>query len=190
VNQNHSEGRTSDEAVLVQRAIWHDAEAFGRLYDMHVDRVYRHIYYRVGNEQDAEDLTQQVFLKAWQAIDRYKKTASPFIAWLMTVSHNLVVDFFRTRKDNAYLEAEVLADGSASSPERAAEASFEQRRLRRAILQLGGDEQQVVILRFMEGFEFSEIASLMGKKEGNVRVILHRALVKLRNILEKESKWS
>jgi len=190
VNQNRSEGQTSDEAMLVQRAIGHDAEAFGRLYDMHVDRVYRHIYYRVGNEADAEDLTQQVFLKAWQAIDRYRKTASPFIAWLMTVSHNLVVDFYRTKKDKAYLEAEALANDSTSSPERAAEASFEQQRLRRAILQLGGDEQQVVILRFMEGFEFAEIAPILKKKEGNVRVILHRALVKLRNILEKEQKQS
>ena len=190
MNQNRSEGQTSDEAMLVQRAIGHDAEAFGRLYDMNVDRVYRHIYYRVGNEQDAEDLTQQVFLKAWQAIHRYKKTASPFVAWLMTISHNLVVDFYRARKDTVHLEAEVLADGSALSPEQAAEASFEQQRLRRAILQLGGDEQQVVILRFIEGFEFSEIASLMKKKEGNVRVILHRALVKLRDILEKEKKQS
>jgi len=63
VDQNHSEGRTSDEAMLVQRAIGHDAEAFGKLYDMHVDRVYRHIYYRVGNEQDAEDLTQPLDIK-------------------------------------------------------------------------------------------------------------------------------
>ena len=188
MNQKRSEEQKSDEAMLVQRAIGHDTEAFGRLYDMNVDRVYRHIYYRVGNEADAEDLTQQVFLKAWQAIDRYKRTVSPFIAWLMTISHNLVVDFYRTKKDRAYIEAEVLADGSALSPEQATEASFEQQRLRRAILQLGGDEQQVVILRFIEGFEFSEIASLMKKKEGNVRVILHRALVKLRNILEKEKK--
>jgi len=185
---NRSEEQISDEAMLVQRAIGYDAEAFGRLYDMHVDRVYRHIYYRVGNEQDAEDLTQQVFLKAWQAIHGYKKTASPFIAWLMTVSHNLVVDFYRTKKDRAYLEAEVLADGSTSSLEQTAEASLEQQRLNKAILQLGNDEQQVVILRFMEGFEFAEIAALMDKKEGNVTVILHRALVKLRSILEKERK--
>jgi len=190
VNRNRSEEPTSDEVTLVQRAIGHDREAFGRLYDMHVDRVYRHIYYRVGNEQDTEDLTQQVFLKAWQAIHRYKKAASPFIAWLMTISHNLVVDFYRTRKDTAYLEAEVLASDAASSPERTAEASFEQQRLRRAILQLGGDEQQVIILRFIEGFEFAEIASVLKKKEGNVRVILHRALVKLRNILEKDKKQS
>jgi RNA polymerase sigma factor (sigma-70 family) len=190
VNQNRSEGQISDEAILVQRAISHDPEAFGRLYDMHVDRVYRHIYYRVGNEQDAEDLTQQVFFKAWQAIDRYKKTASPFVAWLMTISHNLVVDFYRTKKDKVYLEAEVLADGPASSPEQAAETSFEQQRLRKAILKLGSDEQQVIILRFIEGFEFAEIASVLKKKEGNVRVILHRALVKLRNILEKDKKQS
>jgi RNA polymerase sigma-70 factor (ECF subfamily) len=104
----------------------------------------------------------------------------------MTISHNVIVDFHRTRRDKADLETETLADDPASRPEQTAEAGFEQRRLRRVILQLGSDEQQVVVLRFMEGFEFREIASVMGKKEGNVRVILHRALVKLRNILEKE----
>ena len=183
---NHSERQAQDEIILVQRAVGHDADAFGKLYDMHIDRVYRHIYYRVGNQTDAEDLTQQAFLKAWQAIGRYKKTASPFIAWLMTISHNLVVDFYRTRKDKAYIEAEVLANYSTSSPEQAAEVSFREQRLRRAILQLSADEQQVVTLRLMEGFQFAEIASLLKKKEGNIRVILHRALVKLRNILEKE----
>jgi RNA polymerase sigma-70 factor (ECF subfamily) len=188
VQQKGSTGQTSDEAVLVQRAMGRDPEAFGRLYDMYVDRIYRHIYYRVGNEHDAEDLTQQVFLKAWQVIDRYEKTASPFIAWLITIGHNLVVDFHRTNKDKAYLEAEVLASDPASSPEYMAEASLEQQRLRRAISQLGGDEQQVVVLRLVEGFEFSEIACLLNKKEGNVRVILHRALVKLRDILEKEGR--
>lgn len=188
MHRDRSEEPISDEAELVQRAMGHDPEAFGRLYDIHVDRVYRHIYYRLGNEQDAEDLTQQVFLKAWQAIPRYKKTASPFVAWLMTISHNLVVDSYRTRKDTAYLEAEILADGPASNPEQAAERTLEQQRLRRAILELSSDEQQVVILRFIEGFQFSEIASVLKKKEGNVRVILHRALVRLRTILENDKK--
>jgi RNA polymerase sigma factor (sigma-70 family) len=186
VNLNQDEVQTSDEIALVQRAIRHDTEAFGKLYDIHVDRIYKHIYYRMGNETDAEDLTQQVFLKAWQAIHRYKRTESPFVAWLMTISHNVIVDFHRTRRDKADLETETLADDPASRPEQTTEAGFEQRRLRRVILQLGSDEQQVVVLRFMEGFEFREIASVIGKKEGNVRVILHRALVKLRNILEKE----
>jgi RNA polymerase sigma factor (sigma-70 family) len=190
VNQNPHEGQTSDEIALVWKAVDHDTEAFGQLYDIHVDRIYRHIYYRVGNETDSEDLTQQVFLKAWEAIHKYRSTTSPFIAWLMTISHNLVVDFHRTRKDKAPVEAETLADDAAPGPEQTAEARFEQQRLRRAILQLGSDEQQVVVLRFMEGFEFREIAHIMGKKEGNVRVILHRALIKLRNILEKEKSGS
>lgn len=190
MNGKPAEGYVPDEATLVQRAIGRDAGAFGQLYDMHVDRVYRHVYHRVGNRADAEDVTQQVFLRAWQAIDRYKKTGSPFVAWLMTISHNLVVDFYRTAKDRAFVEAEALADSPASSPERVAEMGFEQQRLRRAILQLSGDEQRVVVLRFMEGFEFTEIACVLNKKEGNIRVILHRALVKLRDILAKEQQRS
>jgi len=183
-------GQTSDETILVQQAIGRDAVAFGRLYDIHVDRVYRHVYYRVGNQADAEDLTQQVFLKAWQAIGRYRRRASPFIAWLLTISHNLVVDFYRTRQDRAYLEIEALPGDAASNPERAAEASLDQARLRRAILQLRDDEQRVVIMRFMEGFEYAEIASALNKKEGSMRVILHRALLKLRAILENEGSES
>lgn len=183
--QNHPDELTSEEAILVQRAIGHDAEAFGKLYDMHINRLYRHVYYRVGNKADAEDLTQQVFLKAWRAIGRYKKTANPFVAWLMSISHNLVIDFYRTRKAESYLDVDFIAHDPAPGPEQAAEASFEQQRLRRAILHLRGDEQQAVMLRFIEGFEFKEIASLLGKKEGNIRVILHRALVRLRRLLEK-----
>jgi len=183
------EGHTQieeNDALLIQRAISRDADAFGKLYDMYVDRVYRHFYYRVGNVADAEDLTQQVFLKAWQAIGRYKKTASPFLAWLMTISHNLVVDYYRTKKDKTYLDAEVTADDSALSPERIAEAHFDQRHLRRAILQLRSDQQQIILLRFVEGFRHAEIASSLGKSEGAIRVTLHRALARLRQILEKE----
>ena len=183
----HAETK-ADDALLIQRAISRDPDAFGRLYDMYVDRVYRHLYYRVGNVADAEDLTQQVFLKAWQAINRYKKTASPFLAWLMTISHNLVVDFYRTKKDKAYLDVEVVVDDSTPSPERVTEDRFKQQQLRKAILQLRGDEQQVVLLRFIEGFRHAEIASSLGKSEGAIRVKMHRALARLRQILEKEGE--
>ena len=185
--EEHAEAK-ADDAQLIQRAIGRDPDAFGRLYDMYVDRVYRHLYYRVGTVTDAEDLTQQVFVKAWQAIDRYKRTTSPFLAWLITISHNLVVDFYRTKKEKTYLDAEVVADDLASSPARVTEARFDQQQLRQAILKLHGEQQQVVLLRFIEGFGYEEIASLMGKKEGTIRVIQHRALAKLRQILEKEVK--
>jgi len=177
---------SSDIDLLVERAIDGDADAFGRLYDMHVDRVYRHMYYRVGNIQDAEDLTQQVFLRAWQAIGRYKKTSSPFPAWLMRIGHNLVIDFYRSKKDKAYLDFEIAASDSYSSPERVAEIEFDQRQLRRAILRLPADQQQVILMSFIEGFSYAEIASTLGKSQGAIRVIQHRALKKMRHILEEE----
>ena len=170
---------------LVYRAKDGDADAFGRLYDMYVDRVYRHVYYRVGNIADAEDLTQQVFIKAWQAIGRYKKTASPFLAWLIKISHNLVIDFYRSNKAKTYPDFDAVASAPESGPEHLAETHFDQQRIRRAILELPGDQQQVVLMRFIEDFSYPEIAASLGKSEGAVRVIQHRALARLRRILEK-----
>ena len=174
-----------DVDLLVGKAIEGNAEAFGRMYDMYVDRVYRHIYYRVGSVSDAEDLTQQVFLKAWQAIHRYRKTTSPFLAWLIRISHNLVIDFYRSRKTKTYLDFDVVASEPESSPEHLVETHFNQQQMRRTILELPGDQQQVILMRFIEGFSYPEIAASLGKSEGAVRVIQHRALIKLRKILEK-----
>ena len=175
----------SEIDLLVEKATNGDANAFGRLYDMHVDRVYRHAYYRVGNVADAEDLTQQVFIKAWQAIHRYKKTASPFLAWLIKISHNLIVDFYRSKKAETFLDFDMFASKSDTDTEYLAEMHFDQQQIRKAILELPRDQQQVIMMRFIEGFPYSEIASSLDKSEGAVRVILHRSLKSLRKILEK-----
>ncbi|MCD6568491.1 MAG: sigma-70 family RNA polymerase sigma factor [Dehalococcoidia bacterium] len=173
--------------LLIERAKSDDTDAFGKLYDMYVDRIYRHVYYRVGNAADSEDLTQEVFMKAWQAIGRYRITDTPFLAWLMRISHNLIVDSYRKKKrDESYLDDDSWIIDSAPTPEEAAELGYDRRRLRRAILRLHGDQQQVLIMHFIEGFTYTEIASSLGKKEGAVRVIQHRALTRLRQILEKE----
>jgi len=176
---------SSEIERLVDKAIGGDGNAFGRLYDMHVDRVYRHIYYRVSNTADAEDLTQQVFIRAWQAIGRYKKTASPFLAWLIRISHNLVIDFYRSKKSDAHIDFDMVSTKPESDPEHMAEASFNRQEIRQAINKLKGDQQQVILMRFIEDFSYSEIAAALGKSEGAVRVILHRGLAKLKTILEK-----
>jgi len=170
---------------LVSRAIDGDGDAFGRLYDMHVDRVYRHIYYRVSNNADAEDLTQQVFFKAWQAISRYKKTASPFLAWLIKISHNLVIDFYRAKKSETYIDFDVVDTKPETDPEHLAEVHFNQQQIRQSILKLHGDQQQVILMRFIEDFSYAEIAASLGKSEGAIRVILHRGLARLRKIMGK-----
>ena len=185
MQENKNTIATADIDQLVDKAIGGDADAFGRLYDMYVDRVYRHIYYRVGNITDAEDMTQQAFIKAWEAIGRYKKTASPFLAWLIRISHNLVIDFYRSNKARTYLDFDLVDTSESSNPEHEVETKFDQQQVRRAIFELPGDQQQVVTMRFIEGFSYSEVAASLGKSEGAVRVILHRALARLRKILEK-----
>src|SRR5439155_10717156 len=93
-----------DEAYLVARAVERDAAAFGRLYEAYLDRIFRYVYFRVGSTSDAEDLTEQVFLKAWEAIDRYQPRGTPFTAWLYRLAHNLVIDYYRSRRPTTPLE--------------------------------------------------------------------------------------
>ena len=175
---------TANIDLLINGAVSGNADDFGSLYDLHVDRVYRHIYYRVGNTKDAEDLTQQVFLKAWKAIGRYQKTGSPFLAWLMRISHNLVIDFYRSKKDVTYLDSEIDFKDPDAGPEQLAEAQFDQQQIRKVILRLPDEQQQVILMSFIEGFTYSEIAASLGKSEGNIRVIVHRALKRMKQIME------
>jgi len=176
---------TSDIEKLVDRAKNGDGEAFGGLYDMYVDRVYRHIYYRVSNSADAEDLTQQAFIKAWQAVRKYKKSGSSFLAWLIKISHNLVIDFYRARKSEAHIDFDIVATRPETDPAHLAEDQFSQQEVRQAISKLNGDQQQVILMRYIEDFSYAEIATALGKNEGAIRVILHRGLVKLKTVLEK-----
>ncbi len=169
---------------LVKKASGGDAEAFGALYDHFVDLIYRHIYYRVGNVHDAEDLTQQVFLKAWKALGKYRKK-SAFGAWLMTISRNLLIDHYRARKRNESIDERYDLENRDPGPEELAEASSEQERMSRIIGRLPDDQRQVIIMRFIEGYEYHEIARTMSKKEGAIRVIQHRALKKLHELLEE-----
>jgi len=175
----------SEAETLVEHAASGDTEAFGRLYDMYADRVYRHIYYRTSNVEDARDLTQEVFLKAWQGLPKYKPTKTPFLGWLFTISHNRVIDYYRTKKDYAHLNEELVMEDREKTPEKLVEDQFTQQEVRRAILQLPEDQQQVILMSFIEGLEYNEIAAALNKSEGNIRVIVHRALKKMREIMDK-----
>lgn len=169
--------------TLVERAVHGDTEAFGRLYDIYADRVYRHIYYRTSNVKDAQDLTQEVFIKAWQGLPKYKRTKTPFAGWLFTISHNRIIDYYRTKKDYVYLNNETSIKDHNKSPEKLVDEEFTQQEIREVILQLPEDQRQVILMSFIEGFKYSDIAATLNKSEGNIRVIVHRALRKMREIL-------
>ena len=172
------------EGLLIQQAIEGRRAAFAALYDKCVGQVYRHVYYRVSSRSDAEDITQEVFIRAWKAISRYKKTGAPFVAWLIVIAHNLIVDYYKARKKFVSLdETEVSSQSDETSPEAMTDASLNRSYIRSAILKLKGDKQKVILMRFIDGFSYAEIAKALNKSEGAVRVIQYRALNDLRHML-------
>ncbi|MGD9142949.1 MAG: sigma-70 family RNA polymerase sigma factor [Dehalococcoidia bacterium] len=179
---------TENVNPLVEKAIGGDAESFGRLYDIFINKVYQYVYYRVSNKEDTEDITQQVFIKAWKAINKYKITSKPFIAWLLRISRNLIIDFYRSKKAMVYINSEFEIPGAEKSPEHLAESEYDQRVLRNIIQKLPYEQQQVIMMKFIEGYTYSEISASLNKSEGAVRVIQHRALKKMQGILEEEKQ--
>jgi RNA polymerase sigma-70 factor (ECF subfamily) len=174
------------EEGLIASAAGGDEAAFTKLYDHYFDRIYRHICYRVGQTQDAEDLTQQVFLQAWRALGRYQQTGSPFVAWLLTIAHNAVVSYYRRTKNVKSLDLEVMDWPSEERVDHQAETRVEYQRVRRVLQRLKPEHQQIIVMRFLEDLSHRDIATALGKSEANVRVMQHRALHELRKMLDKE----
>jgi RNA polymerase sigma-70 factor (ECF subfamily) len=173
-----------EERRLVLRAVERDAEAFADLYDRHVVRVYRHIYYLVNDAREAEDLTAQTFLKAWEAIDRYKERGAPIVAWLLRIAHNLTVSYLRSKRDHGTLEETFIDQKLHRNPEEALEQATDEDSVRQAIMRLREEQRQVIILRFVEELDYREVAQVIGKSVPAVRVIQHRALGNLRKIMQ------
>jgi RNA polymerase sigma-70 factor, ECF subfamily len=189
----HAGSRVSfheSEDYLVQQAIAGDAAAFATLYDICVDRVYKHVFYRVSSHADAEDITQECFTRAWKAIGRYKKTGAPFVAWLIAISDRLAVDHYRKRRKLVQQDAEYFEplEGSSLDPADQVEMDFEAGVVRKAVMRLGGDKQRVVLMYFIDGLSHREIARHLSKSEGTVRVIQYRALADLRRMLAGEQR--
>jgi RNA polymerase sigma-70 factor (ECF subfamily) len=173
-----------EERLLVQRAIAKDQAAFAEIYDRHVVRVYRHIYYLVGDAREAEDLTAQTFLKAWEAIGRYRERGAPIVAWLLRIAHNLTVSYLRSRRDHSELDDGYVDQKRSGNPEEVLEQSSDERSVREAVMQLRDEQRQVIMLRFVEEMGYQEVAQVIGKSVPAVRVIQHRALGNLRKIMQ------
>src|SRR5215210_5930293 len=124
-----------NEAELAQRASTHDQAAFAELYNAYVDKIYKYIYYKVGNAPDAEDLCEQVFLKAWEAIGRYTWCGYPFSSWLYKLAHNVVVDHYRTRREVVPLDTAFATSDEPVDPDTTLQRMLEAAELRDAINQ-------------------------------------------------------
>jgi RNA polymerase sigma-70 factor (ECF subfamily) len=180
-----------EEDALVARAIAGDAAAFGDLYERHLDRIYRYVFYRIGRDSaDAEDLTEAVFLKAWRALDEYRLGATPFASWLYRIAHNAIVDHYRKDRYRQQLEAALHGqqlnqeDGYSLEREVGRQVSFEL--VAQAFLQLQADHQEVLTLRFINGLSHAETAQIIQRSEGATRVLQFRALKALAALVEME----
>lgn len=180
---------TADEEAevirpLVDRAKDGDAEAFGALYDRFRPEILRYLLVRVRDRDVAEDLAQQVFLKAWQAIPRYQHRGAPFRAWLYRMAHNQMVDHFRASRPTTDLEGVDLPEDPEAEDRLLTAETHEA--LRAALDRLSEDHRQVLVLRFLMEKSAREIGEIMGRKEVTVRGLQMRALQALRREIESE----
>lgn len=173
-----------DEESLVQRAQHRDQEAFTQLYEEHFDKIYRYVALRIGNETEAEDMTQQVFLNALQSISSFKWKGRPFSAWLFRIAHNQVVDYLRKKAKQATVPLnESLTSSHNDNPQSVVEQRLDIERLLLATQQLTEAQREVISLRFTSELPIAQVAKVMGKSQGAVKALQHSAIVALRQTL-------
>lgn len=178
-----------DDAALVERAR-SDPQAFGLLYERYVDRIYAYVYHRVGNAQDAEDLTARTFHRALDALDGYEERGLPFAAWLFRIAHNLVANWHRDRGRRRFLSLDRLWSHRTeeNDPQGELEKKEAQAALWSAINRLPAERRDLLIYKFSSRLSNLEIGELMEKSEGAVKSLYFRTLAALRKELE-ERGW-
>ena len=175
---------TTDEDLLIDQAKT-DPEAFGKLYEQYVDKIYSYVYYRIGNHHDAEDLTAKVFHRALNHIPNYNHRGAPFAAWLYRIAHNLVANWHRDhqRRKVVGLEQIKFSGNRQETPHQAAERTNERELLLTAIQKLPPERQELLMLKFAERMSNAEIGQVMGRSEGAIKSLYHRTLVSLKGLL-------
>ncbi|WP_229067957.1 ECF subfamily RNA polymerase sigma factor, BldN family [Actinoplanes sp. DH11] len=175
--------------ALVERAQAGEAEAFGLIYDRYVDTVFRFVYFRVGNRQLAEDLTSDTFLRALKRIGSFTWQGRDLGAWLVTIARNLVADHFKSGRyrlevtTGDVLDADREDRGPEGSPESAVVDHITNVALLTAVKQLNPEQQECIVLRFLQGFSVAETAQTMGKNEGAIKALQYRAVRALNRLL-------
>jgi len=168
------------------RATQADRAAFGVLYRRYLDRVYGYCFYLLGDHHDAEDATERTFLAALGAIDGFRDQGASFRSWLFRIAHNQIANVLRSRGRRATSPLDLVDEPiAADDPAAAVAASEDARRVRRALAALPDDRRQVLVLRFVDGLSTREIATVLERSEGAVRVLQHRALRELGSVLER-----
>jgi len=181
-----SKNKSEEVESLVLLAQDGDTNAFSKIYDVFVDQIYKYVFYRVKNE-DAEDLVENVFLKVWENIRQYKSKQKSFSAWVFRIAHNLVIDYYRaTRDKNVEILDEAMPDHTREhNPIRVVEGKLDNQVLKTALFKLKKQYQEIIVYKFINEFSNTEIAELIGKSEGSLRILQFRALKALKKELNE-----
>lgn len=184
MSSNELNERGEEIEKLVKKSQKGDPNAFAEIYDIFVDPIYRYVYYRV-KSVDAEDLVETVFLKVWENIRQYKPRKKSFSAWMFRIAHNLVVDYYRSSKGNFIEElTPQLPDQSREhNPIRVTQGVLDQDLLKEAIRKLKKQYQEIIIYKFINDLSSKEIADILKKSEGSLRILQFRALKALKREL-------
>lgn len=175
-----------DDATLIARARAGEAEAFGELYGRYFDSIYRYLRSRVEEDRDAEDLAENVFLRALQSLGRYRERGWPFSAFLNQVAKNALADHYRQRREEEQLSDADAHPTAARELDDQVARSEDVEAIRRALSALPPDYQEVIRLRVQLGMSTQNVASWMRRSEGAVRILLFRALERLRQQMNDE----
>ncbi len=175
-----------DRDLADVRAAQADRRAFATLYRRYLEPVYGYSFYLLGDHHDAEDATERTFLAALGAIDRFRDEGATFRSWLFRIAHNQLANTLRARNRHRTEPLDGVPESVAGDdPARLAGMADDARRLRAAVASLSNDRRQVIILRFVDGLTTREIGDVLGRSEGAVRVLQHRALRELAALLDR-----
>jgi RNA polymerase sigma-70 factor (ECF subfamily) len=176
--------------ALVDLAKEGDAEAFGQLYDHYVSGVFRFIYYRVGSQQLAEDLTSETFVRGLRAIQRFNWQGKDFGAWLTTIARNLVADHFKSSRARLEIVAETIPEGKATvaSPEQEVLALISNEMLFEAVNSLPNEQRDCILMRFIQGMSIAQTAAALGRSEGAIKQLQLRAVRSLAKTMPEDAR--
>jgi RNA polymerase sigma-70 factor (ECF subfamily) len=174
------------DSMLIQKAKEGDADAFGDLYERYAESVFRFLYSQTSNRFDAEDITGDVFLRAWQSLPNYEERGFPFSAYLFRIARNVLIDRRRKRKPVSELPEDELTTGENTldlEPSAILAEKLKHKEIVKTLGQLREDYRTVLILRFFNELTTEETSDVMGRSAGAIRVLQHRALSSLRKLL-------
>jgi RNA polymerase sigma-70 factor (ECF subfamily) len=177
---------SQEERTLISRAIRRDREAFAKLYIQYHEAVLRRTMAIVKRREEAEDITGEAFLRAWNAVDRFEDRDVSILAWLCKIAERRAYEHMRKRRPTIGLDFATPQPSLDESPEDYAERQDEAAAVRRALVKLPEVQRQVIAQRFLDHLSYDDIGAALGKPVGTVRVIQHRALNAIRSILKEE----